>query len=239
MSTLDGAVVLVTGANGGLGTQFVQQAIDRGARKVYATARSPRQWDDSRIVPLALDITDPASVADIARAAGDVTVLVNNAGISPRDAGLLTASDEELHQIFETNFFGQVRMIRAFADILAAAPGRAAVIDLHSALSWHAGGGSYSATKAAFWSATNSVRLDLTPRGIQVVGVHVGYVDTPMAAGAVGPKNDPADVVAQAYDALDNGTFEVLVDGVSKRAKAGLAAPIEQMYPQLVAAARG
>lgn len=235
MSTLQGSVVLVTGANGGLGTQFVEHALERGAQKVYATARTPRAWADPRVVPLALDITDPTSVAEVARTATDVTVLVNNAGISPRDANLLRATDEELHQVFETNFFGQVRMLRAFADILSAAPGRAAVIDVHSALSWYAGAGSYSATKAAFWSATNSVRLDLAPRGVHVVGVHVGWVDTAMAAGVTGPKTDPADVVTRAYDALEDGTFEVLVDTVSVRAKAGLSAPIEQMYPELTA----
>ncbi|MBW9111500.1 SDR family oxidoreductase [Microbacterium ureisolvens] len=233
MGILAGAVVLVTGANGGLGTEFVSQALKRGAAKVYATARTPRAWDDSRIVPLALDITDPASVDAIARAASDTTVLVNNAGASPQHSGLLVATDEELHQVFETNFFGQVRMIRAFADTLATSSTGAAVIDMHSALSWHAGAGSYSATKAAFWSATNSLRLDLAPRGVHVVGVHVGWVDTPMAAGVSGPKTDPAEVVTAAYNALDDGTFEVLVDGVSARAKAGLAVPIEQMYPQL------
>ncbi|MGX5771391.1 SDR family oxidoreductase [Microbacterium trichothecenolyticum] len=233
MGILAGAVVLVTGANGGLGTEFVSQALKRGAAKVYATARTPRAWDDSRIVPLALDITDPASVDAIARAASDTTVLVNNAGVSPQHSGLLVATDEELHQVFETNFFGQVRMIRAFADTLATSSTGAAVIDMHSALSWHAGAGSYSATKAAFWSATNSLRLDLAPRGVHVVGVHVGWVDTPMAAGVSGPKTDPAEVVTAAYNALDDGTFEVLVDGVSARAKAGLAVPIEQMYPQL------
>lgn len=232
-SRVAGSVVLVTGANGGLGAQFVEQALSRGARKVYATARTPRRWADPRIVPLALDITDPTSVATAARAADDVTVLVNNAGISPRDPNLLTTTDEELHQVFETNFFGQIRMIRTFTDTLATAPGRAGIIDMHSALSWNARAGSYSATKAAFWSATNAVRLDLVPRGVHVVGVHVGWVDTPMAAGAAGPKTDPADVVARAYDALDDGTFEVLVDEVSRQARAALSAPIERMYPQL------
>lgn len=233
MTTLTGSVVLVTGANGGLGTQFVEQALARGAQKVYATARRPRQWSDPRIVPLALDITDPTSVAAAVHTAPDVTVLVNNAGISPRDTNLLTAADEELHEVFETNFFGQVRMIRAFADVLAAAQGPAGIVDMHSALSWHARAGSYSATKAAFWSATNAVRLDLAPLGVHVVGVHVGWVDTPMAAGASGPKTDPSEVVSRAYDALDDGTLEVLVDDVSRQAKAALSLPIERMYPQL------
>lgn len=233
MTIWNDAVVLITGANGGLGTQFVEQALDRGARKVYATARTPRAWDDARVVPLALDITDPASIARVAAAASDVTILVNNAGISPRNSSLLSGSDDDLRHVLETNLVGQIRMIRAFADTLAASSGRAGIIDMHSALSWHAGAGSYSVSKAGFWAATNSVRLELAPRGVQVVGVHVGWVDTAMAAGAAGAKADPADVVAQAYDALDNGTYEVLADAVSVRAKAGLAAPLSQMYPQL------
>jgi len=237
MNSLNDAVVLVTGANGGIGTQFVLQALERGAQKVYASARTPREWDDPRVVALELDITDPLSVADAARRASDVTVLVNNAGVSPRNGNLLTASDEEVHEIFETNFFGQVRMVKAFAPVLEKSAGNSAVIDMHSALSWHGSAGSYSATKAAFWSATNSFRIDLAPRGVQVVGVHVGWVDTAMAAHTDDPKTDPADVVSAAYDALASGSHEVLVDGVSQHLKAALSGPIEQLYPGLAAPA--
>jgi Short-chain dehydrogenases of various substrate specificities len=237
MSGLTDAVVLVTGANGGLGTQFVHQALQQGAATVYATARRPQAWDDPRIVPLALDITDAESVAAVAERAADVTVLVNNAGIAPAEANLLTADEADLRAVFETNLFGQLRMVRAFAPILSRAPGRAAIIDIHSALSWLALAGSYSVSKAAFWALTNAVRLDLAPRGVQVVGVHVGWVDTPMAAGASGPKADPADVVAQAYAALGQGVHEVLVDDLSRNLKAGLAGPVERLYPQLDATA--
>ncbi len=233
MTGLSGATVLVTGANGGLGRQFVAQALSAGAAKVYATARTPIEWADDRIVGLPLDITDPASVHAAAQAADDVTILVNNAGISPVNSSLLTSSEEELQHIIETNLLGQLRMIRAFAPVLVASPGRAAVIDMHSALSWYGAAGSYSVTKAAFWAATNAVRLELAPQGVQVVGVHVGWVDTPMAAGVTGPKADPADVVAQAYAALAEGAFEVLADDVSRRLKAGLARPIDELYPQL------
>lgn len=239
MTVWDGAVVLVTGANGGLGTHFVLQALERGARKVYATARTPKDWNDARVVSLALDITDPASIESVAAAATDVTILVNNAGVSPRNSSLITGSDEELRRVLDTNLVGQIRMIRAFADTLALAAGRAAIIDMHSALSWYAGAGSYSVSKAGFWAATNSVRLELAPRGIHVVGVHVGWVDTSMAAEAAGPKADPADVVAQAYDALSDGSYEVLADSLSHRLKAGLASPIVQLYPQLAGDAAG
>lgn len=147
---------------------------------MYATARSPRTWDDPRIVPLVLDVTDPASIRAAVEAAPDVTVLINNAGVSVSNPGILIHSDAEIRANVETNFLGPLFLARAFAPILKGKPG-AVLIDIHSAMSWYAIGGIYSATKAALWSATNSLRLELDPAGVHVVGVHVGYVDTPMA----------------------------------------------------------
>ncbi|WP_265522806.1 SDR family oxidoreductase [Oerskovia flava] len=235
MPSLDGAVVLVTGANGGIGTTFVHAALARGAAKVYATARNPRTWDDPRVVPLALDVTDPVSIQAAVEAAPDVTVLINNAGVSASSPGILTHTDEEIRQSVETNFVGPLLLARAFAPILSAKDG-AAIIDIHSALSWYAVAGIYSATKAALWSATNSLRLELAPAGVHVVGVHVGWVDTPMAAGTTDPKVDPADLVRSVLDATEAGEHEVLADETSVRAKAGLSAPLEAVYPELAAA---
>ena len=232
MTEINGAVVLVTGANGGIGTHFVHDALARGASKVYATARNPRDWDDERIVPLALDVTDQASIQAAVEAAGDVTVLINNAGASVSSPGILTHTDEEIRGNVETNFLGPLFLARAFAPLLAAKE-EAAIIDIHSALSWYAVGGIYSATKAALWSATNSLRLELAPQGVQVVGVHVGYVDTAMAAHAPDPKIDPADLVTTVFDAVEAGEYEVLADETSVQAKAGLSAPLEAVYPEL------
>lgn len=234
MPSLQNAVVLVTGANGGIGAWFVTEALARGAAKVYATARTPRAWDDERVVPLSLDVTDAASIAAVVEAASDVTVLINNAGVSVSTPGILAQSDEEVRRNVETNFLGPLFLARAFAPLLSGRPG-AAIIDIHSALSWYAVAGIYSATKAALWSATNSLRLELAPAGVHVVGVHVGYVDTAMAAGAEGAKLDPADLVRQVLDATEAGQFEVLADETSVRAKAGLSAPVEVVYPQLSA----
>jgi NAD(P)-dependent dehydrogenase (short-subunit alcohol dehydrogenase family) len=204
----------------------------RGASKVYATARNPRTWDDERIVPLALDVTDPASIRAAVEATGDVTVLINNAGTSVSSAGILTHTDEEIRTNVETNFLGPLFLARAFAPILATRA-ESAIIDVHSAMSWYAVGGVYSATKAALWSATNSLRLELDPQGVHVVGVHVGYVDTPMASHVTDPKTDPADLVRIVFDAVEAGEYEVLADEVSVQAKAGLSAPLEAVYPQL------
>jgi NAD(P)-dependent dehydrogenase (short-subunit alcohol dehydrogenase family) len=234
MPTLNGAVVLVTGANGGIGTHFVHDALARGASKVYATARSPRTWDDERIVPLTFDVTDPASIRAVVEAAGDVTVLINNAGASVSSPGILTHSDEEIRANVETNFLGPLFVARAFAPILSAKD-ESVIIDIHSALSWYAVAGIYSATKAALWSATNSLRLELAPEGVHVVGVHVGYVDTAMAAHSTDPKTDPADLVRTVFDAVEAGEYEVLADNTSVQLKARLSAPIEAVYPQLTA----
>ncbi len=232
MPSLSGAVVLVTGANGGIGTHFVHDALARGAAKVYASARTPREWDDERIVPLTLDVTDPASIAAAVTAAPDVTVLINNAGASVSSPGILSHSDEEIRSNVETNFLGPLFLARAFAPILSATPG-SAIIDIHSGLSWYAVAGIYSATKAALWSATNSLRIELAPAGVHVVGVHVGYVDTAMAANVTDPKLDPAVLVAKVLDATESGEYEILADDTSVQLKAALSAPLEALYPQL------
>ncbi|WP_032405616.1 SDR family oxidoreductase [Rhodococcoides fascians] len=232
MPILSDSVVLVTGANGGIGTQLVHDALERGARKVYATARSPRTWGDDRIVPLTLDVTNSTSINAAVEAAPDVTVLVNNAGAIPPSASLLEVTEADIRANFETNFFGPVLLARAFAPILAAHSG-AALVDLHSVASWAAFGGAYSASKAALWSATNSLRLELAPRGVHVTGVHMGYVDTAMAAHADGPKLTTQELVRAVFDAVEADRFEVIADDLTTAVKAGLSGPIEAMYPQL------
>ncbi|HEX4191420.1 MAG TPA: SDR family oxidoreductase [Marmoricola sp.] len=233
MSTINlgGAVVLVTGANGGLGTEFVNQALARGASKVYATARTPKDWGDERVVALQLDVTDPASVAAAAAAATDVTVVINNAGVST--GASLTAPDlAATRVIFETNFFGPLEVANAFAPVLKA-NGGGALLNVLSVLSWIALGDAYSATKAALWSASNTQRLAWAGDGILVTSLYLGYTDTPMTVGVDAEKNDPADVVRAAYDGLVAGEYEVLADEVSRQVKAGLSAPVSALYPQL------
>ncbi len=231
MALFDGAVVVVTGANGGLGSEFVRQALQRGAAKVYATARTPKDWNDPRIVSLALDVTDPESVAAAASVAKDATVLINNAGVGGGHS-VLGSEMAEVRRVFETNFFGALQVAKAFASVIRA-NGGGAIVDIHSVLSWIGLAGAYSASKAAFWSLTNSLRLELAADGIQVVGVHLGYTDTPMTAGVTDPKNDPADVVRDTLDGIEAGELEILADQISRDVKAGLSGPISALYPQL------
>jgi NAD(P)-dependent dehydrogenase (short-subunit alcohol dehydrogenase family) len=230
---IDGSVVLVTGANGGLGGEFVRQALERGASRVYATARSPREWADARVVPLALDVTDDASVQAAVDATGDVTIVVNNAGVGGTSS-LIGSSVEEVERVFATNVFGALRVAKAYAPVLAS-NGGGALVDVHSVLSWLALAGGYSASKAALWSITNSLRVELAPQGTQVVGAHLGYTDTPMIAHLDTEKNDPADIVAAIWDAVSAGEDEVLADAVSRDVRAALAGPVRALYPQLAA----
>lgn len=232
MTDITGQIALVTGANRGLGAEFVRQLLARGAAKVYAAVRRPEslQGIDDRVVPLALDVTDGESITRAAAAAGDVTLLVNNAGID-RNQSLITGDLSLVRAELDTNFWGPVLMTRAFAPIIER-NGGGGIISMHSALSWYAVG-SYSVSKAALWSATDSARVELAPRGIHVVGVHVGWVDTDMAVGAAGPKETADEVVRQALDAYASGRGEAVVGDVAQRVKSALSGPLDALYPQL------
>jgi NAD(P)-dependent dehydrogenase (short-subunit alcohol dehydrogenase family) len=222
MTSLQSAIVLVTGANGGLGTEFVRQALDRGAAKVYATARTPQQWDDERVVPIALDVTDPASIAAAAERTADTTVLINNAGVGLFVPTLLETSSEDLRRVFETNVVGLLAVTQALAPSVRRA--RGAVINVASVASWRARGvlAAYGATKAAVWSLTDALRIELQPEGVQVVGLYLAYTDTPMIADLDVPKGSPVDVVRQAYDGLESGEAEVLADQYTRDVRSAL-----------------
>ncbi|GAA2549357.1 SDR family oxidoreductase [Mycolicibacterium diernhoferi] len=226
---LDGRTVLVTGANGGLGTEFVRQALDRGAARVYATARRPHPWEDRRIVPLALDLTDLVSVAAAAETASDVDLLVNNAAIAPADDRSMLTQDEEItKRVFETNYHGTLRVARAFAPVLAA-NGGGAILNVLSLSAWLPLPTAYAASKAAAWSATNALRTELAGQHTAVTGLLVGMIDTAMSARWDFPKVSPDDVVAQAYDGVATGAFEVLADEQTRLIKSLLGAGAEEL----------
>jgi NAD(P)-dependent dehydrogenase (short-subunit alcohol dehydrogenase family) len=227
MTALAEQTVLVTGANRGMGREYVNQLLQRGAAKVYAAARDPRSIDvvDARVVPLSLDVTDATSIAAAADVATDVSMLINNAGIV-RGASVLDHDSTKLREELETNLFGPLAMASTFADRIAARSG--AIVNVSSVLAWLPVGASYGVSKAALWSATDSMRTELAPRGVQVVGVYVGLVDTDMASFADSPKSAPADVIRQVLDGVESGADEVLADDLTRRVRAQLSKAIHE-----------
>ncbi len=207
------AVVFVTGANRGIGLSFAREALARGAKKVYAGARDPSTVTLPGVVPIRLDVTNPSEIEAAASACPDVTLLVNNAGIALFGGFLAANAVDETRRQLEVNFFGPLLMTRAFAPILAA-NGGGGVINVLSIASWMnrpmlAG---YGASKSAAWGLTNGLRNDLRAQGTQVLGLHVGFVDTDLTTGIDAPKTSPDVVAARTYDGLEAGAAEVLAD---------------------------
>ena len=215
---IDGAVVLVTGANRGLGRAFARELAQRGA-KVYAGARNPASVVDEGVVPVQLDVTDDASVEAAAKELGDVSIVINNAGVIVPGAGA-----DSIRAEFEVNFFGIVRTTDAFAPVLKA-NGGGAIVNVLSVASFigSADWRGYAASKAAAWSLTKSTRDALREQGTNVIAVHAGFIDTDMAAGVDAPKITPEDVVSQVLQAIQNGDDEVLADDNTRAVKASLA----------------
>jgi NAD(P)-dependent dehydrogenase (short-subunit alcohol dehydrogenase family) len=229
---IDGSVAFVTGANRGLGAAFTEALLERGAAKVYAGVRRPETITDPRVVPIRLDLTDPDSIVEAARLAPDVTLVINNAGISTSTP--ILGDEEGLRQELEVNYLGPVAVARSFAPVLAA-NGGGAVVNVLSVLSWvtFPQTGGYSAAKSAMWAATNGLRQNLAAQHTQVLALHVGYMDTDMTAGVTAPKTAPHDVAETTLDALEAGQHEVLADEVSRHVRAQLSGPLTAMYPSL------
>lgn len=229
---LSTSTALVTGANRGFGRHLAQQLVARGAR-VYAGARNPSTVDLPGVMPIQLDITDPASIAAAAVAAPDVTLLINNAGIGT-GASVLSGDVADIRREFDTHVFGTLDVTRAFAPVIEG-NGGGAILNVLSVLSWitFPQVGAYSAAKSAEWSMTNALRAELAPHTIRVSGLHVGYMDTDLTAGVDAPKLDPAVIAAFALDQLAAGEAEILADDLSKQVRAGLAGGIAALYPAL------
>lgn len=220
---LQNSVVFITGANRGLGLAFAQAALAAGARKVYAAARDPSTVTLPGVVPVKLDVTDPAQIAAAVAACPDVTLLVNNSGISRGSSFLGADAMAAARAEFETNFFGPWAMAQAFAPVLQA-NGGGAVLNVLSVLSWLTipGVATYSASKAAAWSLSNGLRNELRAQGTQVTSLHVAYMDTDMTRGLDAPKAAPLDVARLALQGVEAGLPEVLADDTTRHVKQSL-----------------
>lgn len=222
-------VAFVTGANRGIGRTFVEELADAGARKIYAAARNPETLQNlttqfaGRVAPVELDVTKKDQVTAAVQTAADVNLLINNAGVAGY-AGLIAAPDiEAARQEMETNYFGVLNTVRAFAPALEK-NGGGTIINIASIAS-HVNFpflGSYSASKAAVHSLTQGIRAELAEQGTSVYGVYPGPVDTDMTSNVEMEKTPTNTVVKAVLDAMFRGEQDIYPDDMSKEMHAGL-----------------
>lgn len=230
MTAVDGGVALVTGANRGLGAAIVASLLDHGASKVYAGARNPDQVTNAAAVPVRLDVTDQGSVDAAAARCSDATILVNNAGVA-RSGPLVTVADATDEIL--TNYLGTLRVSVAFAPVLGANGGGAiaTVLSVGSFIS-RPPLVTYSASKAAEWQLMNGLRQQLKSQHTQVTGVHVGFIDTELAAEfADSPKHSARDVADAIVNAIDTGQDELLFDEFTRETRRALGRDLSALYP--------
>ncbi len=221
---IEDAVVLITGANRGIGLAFAQAAQRRGARKVYAAMRTPVPAAHG-IDVIGLDVTDDEQVRQVAAACGDVTLLINNAGIAQLGGFLGADSAAAVQRHLDVNVFGMLRMCQAFAPLLAA-NGGGAMLNVLSVASWFNAPllGAYGLSKSAAWALTNGLREELRAQHTQVTALHMGFVDTDMTRGLDVPKTSAQQIAETALDGVAAGDDEVLADERARQVKRGLTA---------------
>jgi NAD(P)-dependent dehydrogenase (short-subunit alcohol dehydrogenase family) len=227
------SIVLITGANRGIGLAFARELLARGARKVYAAARDPATVTLPGVQALKLDVTRPDEIAAAVSEATDVTLVINNAGIAQPGGFLAEDSDAVTRRIFETNVYGVLNVSKAVAPVLKA-NGGGALLNVLSVASWVNGGelAAYSASKSAAWSLTNALRHELAAQKTQVLGLHMAYVDTDLTRGLDAPKSSAEEIVQRALDGLEAGAEEVLADALTQQVRQGLTAPRPSYLPQ-------
>ncbi|MBC3875928.1 SDR family oxidoreductase [Undibacterium flavidum] len=231
---IENSVVLITGANRGIGLAFATAVLARGARKVYVTARNPESVTLQGVEVLKLDVTKPEQVAAAAQQASDVTIVINNAGIAQAGGFLTEDSEAVTRRIFETNFFGVLNVSKAFAPVLKT-NGGGALLNVLSVASWVNAGelAAYSASKSAAWSLTNALRHELATQKTQVLGLHMAYVDTDLTRGFEVPKSSAEEIVLRALDGLEAGADEVLADALTQQIHSGMAEPRPVYLPEI------
>ncbi|QEG40924.1 SDR family oxidoreductase [Roseimaritima ulvae] len=218
--------VLVTGANRGIGKVILEEALRRGAKKVYAAVRNVDSAADlvvahgDRVVPLRLDLEDPASITAAAEEADDVDLVVNNAGVLKTAGALAAEAVETLQYEMNVNVYGLLRVAQAFAPGLKARGG-GALVQLNSVASVRSFSdfATYAASKAASYSLTQALQASLGEQGTQVVSVHPGPIQTDMGADAGFHDNAaPPELVATAiFDALVESRFHVWPDPMAEQ----------------------
>ena len=211
-STFAGKVVLVTGANRGLGYALVEEALRRDATRVYAGTRERFSHPDERVTPLLLDVTDETQIQRSVGQVGSLDVLINNAGVQISD-DLNDRAILERH--LAVNLFGPWRLSQAFLPVLTRTHG--AVVNVLSILAAAALPviPSYSISKAAAWSLSQSLRALLAPRGVSVHAVLAGAMDTEMSRDFLGPKESPKSVARAIFDAVQAGEDDIFPDPMS------------------------
>jgi NAD(P)-dependent dehydrogenase (short-subunit alcohol dehydrogenase family) len=210
--TIAEQTILVTGANRGIGRALVQEALRRGAKRVYAGTRQPMTHPDSRVTPLTLDVTDHAEIQAAVEEVDSLDILINNAGISlPDDLSDRAALDAHL----AVNLYGTYDVTQAFLALLSES--RGAIVNVVSLAAFAAVPvlPAYSASKAAEFSLSQSLRALLAARGVSVLAVLPGPVDTEMARGLDIPKSSPEYVAAAILDGVENGEEEIFPDPMS------------------------
>jgi NAD(P)-dependent dehydrogenase (short-subunit alcohol dehydrogenase family) len=222
---IENAVVVITGANRGLGRALAEATAKAGAKRVYVGARNPAQLDElvrsapEKFVPLAIDVTDDRSVQAAAARAKDVTMLFNNAG-TLASFNVFTSSPADIAKDFGTNATGLLSVTKAFLPALEAnaKPGGAAIVNVLSiaSLANVPGLGAYSASKAAAHSITQAMRSELAKKSIAVHGVFAGAIDTDMVRGMDMPKTSAADVARGILEGVEQGLEDIAPDPMSK-----------------------
>ncbi|MEV0764785.1 SDR family oxidoreductase [Nocardia sp. NPDC050435] len=228
---IDGSVAFVTGANRGLGRAFVQALLARGAAKVYAGVRTPSAVSELDVIPIELDITDREQVEAAAAFASDADIVVNSAGIATPGRPL-TVSLADARRDLEVNVLGTLSVAQVFAPVLAA-NGGGALVTMLSVMSWVTAPpiSVYAASKAASWSLTNALRIQLRDQNTLVTAVYCDSVATDMTAGLAKPMLSPAEVVCPVLAAVEAGAEEVLVGEYTRTVRASLPDELQLLYP--------
>lgn len=227
--------VLITGANRGIGRALVQEALRRGAKRVYAGTRRTLDIADERVTPLMLEVTDAEQIEQAVRQVGSLDILINNSGIAPYDD---LSDPAVIEQTLAVNFFGMYKVSRAFLPLLKRSQG-ALVNNLSlMALAPLPLTPSYAISKAAALSMTQSLRALLANQGVTVHAVFLGPVDTDMTRGFEIPKASPDSVAQGIFDGLQNGEEDIFPDPMSRSIaegwRNGVAKEFERQYAGFV-----